>query len=43
MRKTRHMHSSCTQLPHLKTLIVFDVIVRRERLGGLIQWYETAA
>ena len=38
-----HLPPSCADAPAENNTIVLDDIVRRERLGGLIQWYERAA
>ncbi len=38
-----HLPPSCADPPPENNTIVLDQIVRRERLGGLIQWYERAA
>ncbi|TWU04213.1 Integrase core domain protein [Symmachiella macrocystis] len=38
-----HLSPSCTDPPPENNTIVLDDIVRRERLGGLIQWCEPAA
>ena len=38
-----HLPPSCADPPAENNTIVLDEIVRRERLGGLIQWYERAA
>tara|TARA_R110002096_G_scaffold195931_5_gene378600 strand:- start:3671 stop:3874 length:204 start_codon:yes stop_codon:yes gene_type:complete len=34
---------SCSDPPRENETIVLDEIVRHERLGGLIKWYERAA
>ncbi|TWU03082.1 hypothetical protein CA54_61030 [Symmachiella macrocystis] len=38
-----HLPPTCDDPPPENNTIVLDQIVRRERLGGLIQWYERAA
>jgi putative transposase len=38
-----HLQPSCTDPPAESNTILLNQIVRRERLGGLIQWYERAA
>jgi putative transposase len=38
-----HLPPSCIDPPPENNIIALDDIVRRERLGGLIQWYARAA